>query len=202
MQTSHLRSSLLLKPIFTLMEKLITKTYVTGVILTCTDESVRDARCWKTDGVVQDMGEKTVGSVFFDTNVNAEIYLNMLQDTIMLTLLNKDGEFPARRGTTSLWYLHAAMFGQQFLGSWIGHCGPMEWPLRFPDLSPLGFYLWGHLKAMVYQEKIGNMNHVKECIQNGISCKTPDVLTQVHHKWECRIHVCFQSNGNHTEHIL
>jgi hypothetical protein len=55
----------------------------------------------------------------------------------------------------------------------------MEWPPRSPDLSPLDFYLWGHLKAMVYQEKIRNMNHLKESIRMG-----------------------FQSNVNYIEHIL
>jgi hypothetical protein len=58
-------------------------------------------------------------------------------------------------------------------GSWIGCCGSMEWPLRFQNLIPLDFYLWGHLKATEYQEKTGNMNHVKEHIQNAILCKTP-----------------------------
>jgi hypothetical protein len=121
-------------------------------------------------------GNRIVGPVFFDANPNAEIYLNILQETIMPSLLYKDREFPERRDTTLLRYLHTAIVGQQFLGSWSGHCGPMEWPLRFPDLSQLYIYLWGHLKAMVYQEKIGNMNHIKEHIRNAILCKTPDVL--------------------------
>lgn len=39
-------------------------------------------------------GNKSVGPVFFDTNLNAEMYVNILQDTIMQALLNEDGEFP------------------------------------------------------------------------------------------------------------
>jgi hypothetical protein len=43
-------------------------------------------------------GNKIVGPVFFDTNLNAEInvYLNMLQDAIRPSLLNKDREFLAK----------------------------------------------------------------------------------------------------------
>jgi hypothetical protein len=26
---------------------------------------------------------------------------------------------------------------------WIGTRGPMEWPARFPDLTPLDYFLWG-----------------------------------------------------------
>jgi hypothetical protein len=40
-------------------------------------------------------GNKIVRPVFFDTNLNAAMYLNMLQETIMLYLLNEDGEFLA-----------------------------------------------------------------------------------------------------------
>jgi hypothetical protein len=83
--------------------------------------------------------------------------------------------------------------------SWVGRRGPVEWPPRPPDLSPLDFYLCGHLKAMVYQVKIRNMNHRKERIRNAITHISPDVLTRVHHEWEKRIRMCFQSNGIHVE---
>jgi hypothetical protein len=78
----------------------------------------------------------------------------MLQDTIMPSLLNGDGEFPAyfQQEEAPLHYdicVHRWL-GQQFMGSWIGRRGPVEWPSRSPDLSPLDFYLWGHLTAMLY----------------------------------------------------
>ena len=50
---------------------------------------------------------------------------------------------------------------RQFPGHWIGRHGPVEWPPRSPDLTALDFYLWGHLKAMVHQVKIQNMDHLK-----------------------------------------
>lgn len=31
---------------------------------------------------------------------------------------------------------------QCHLEKWIGRWGPMEWPARSPDLTPLEFYLW------------------------------------------------------------
>jgi hypothetical protein len=110
-------------------------------------------------------GNKIVRPVFFDTNLHAEMYLNMLQGKITPSLLKEVREFPAYFSKTArpcygiyvCWWLD-----QQFPRSWIGR-GPAEWPLRSPNLSPLDFYLWGHLKAMVYQEKIPNMNHRMEC---------------------------------------
>ncbi|KAK3881581.1 hypothetical protein Pcinc_013963 [Petrolisthes cinctipes] len=37
---------------------------------------------------------------------------------------------------------------------WIGRGGPIAWPPKSPDLTPLDFYLWGHLKSRVYATQI------------------------------------------------
>ena len=39
---------------------------------------------------------------------------------------------------------------QHFANKWIGRGGPIAWPTRSPDLNPLNFLLWGHLKSIVY----------------------------------------------------
>jgi len=54
---------------------------------------------------------------------------------------------------------------RQFPDHWIARRGPVEWPPRSPDLNPLDFYLWGHLKAVVYQVKIQNVDHLGERIK-------------------------------------
>jgi hypothetical protein len=38
----------------------------------------------------------------------------------------------------------------------IGRGGPIAWPPRSPDLNPLEFYLWGHLKTLVYAAPVDN----------------------------------------------
>ena len=35
-------------------------------------------------------------------------------------------------------------------GNWIGRGRPMAWPSRSPDLTPKDFFLWGHIKALIY----------------------------------------------------
>lgn len=35
---------------------------------------------------------------------------------------------------------------------WIGRDGPINWPPRSPDISPLDFFLWGYVKDIVYQK--------------------------------------------------
>ena len=45
---------------------------------------------------------------------------------------------------------------QHFANKWIGRGGPIAWPARSPDLNPLDFHLWGHLKSIVYATSIEN----------------------------------------------
>ena len=80
--------------------------------------------------------------------------------------------------------------------------GPVEWPPRFPNLSPLDFYLWGHLKAMVYQVKIWDINYLKEHITNAIASITSTVLMHVHQQWKIYIIMCIQNCSIHIEHII
>jgi hypothetical protein len=37
----------------------------------------------------------------------------------------------------------------KFPDRWLGSGGPVSWPTRSPDLNPLDFFLWGHLKEIV-----------------------------------------------------
>ncbi|KAG8260294.1 hypothetical protein J6590_100220, partial [Homalodisca vitripennis] len=39
---------------------------------------------------------------------------------------------------------------------WIGGGGPVSWPPWLPDLTPIDFYLWGHMKQLVYTTPIQN----------------------------------------------
>jgi len=42
----------------------------------------------------------------------------------------------------------------RFPGRWIGRGGPHNWPPRSPDLSPLGYWVWGWMKELVYSVKV------------------------------------------------
>jgi hypothetical protein len=67
-------------------------------------------------------------------------------------------------------YIGINLMDQQFPGYCIG-----------PDLTPLDFYLWGLLKATVYQVKTQYMDHLKERIRDTSERITSDVLTRVRH---------------------
>ncbi|KAJ4432573.1 hypothetical protein ANN_21196 [Periplaneta americana] len=43
---------------------------------------------------------------------------------------------------------------QTFGERWIGRVSPTPWPPRAPDLTPLDFFLLGHMKNLVYETPV------------------------------------------------
>ncbi|KMQ82698.1 hypothetical protein RF55_22113 [Lasius niger] len=56
---------------------------------------------------------------------------------------------------------------ERFPGRWIGRAGPIAWPARSPDLNPLDYYLWGHLKSIVYKTSIDNVEIFRQRVEDG-----------------------------------
>ncbi|KAJ4434463.1 hypothetical protein ANN_23025 [Periplaneta americana] len=52
-----------------------------------------------------------------------------------------------------------------------GRGGPIAWPPRSPDLNPLDFYLWGHLKSMIYSSPVPDL----ESLRNRIVACSEDI---------------------------
>uniref|UniRef100_A0AAR2KFG9 Transposase Tc1-like domain-containing protein n=1 Tax=Pygocentrus nattereri TaxID=42514 RepID=A0AAR2KFG9_PYGNA len=95
-----------------------------------------------------------------------------------------------------------AFLDEQFPGKWIGRRGPVEWPPRSPDLTPLDFYLWGHLKAIVYAVKIRDVQHLILRILEACASISFAVLLSLCEEQEKRDALTIQHNGQHFEHIL
>jgi hypothetical protein len=53
-------------------------------------------------------------------------------------------------------------FGEQ----WIGSGGPVNWPARSPDLNPLDFWLWVHLKILLYSAPISDLEVLEQRLEN------------------------------------
>jgi hypothetical protein len=57
--------------------------------------------------------------------------------------------------------------GYVFSEQWIGECEPTEWPARVPDVSPLHFNLWGHMKSTVFTTEVNDLQDLQQQIQDG-----------------------------------
>ncbi|KAL5510433.1 hypothetical protein EMCRGX_G005975 [Ephydatia muelleri] len=48
----------------------------------------------------------------------------------------------------------------------MGRAGPIPWPARSPDLSPLDLWLWGYLKNKVYSHSVATLQELRDAIED------------------------------------
>ncbi|CAH1114890.1 unnamed protein product [Psylliodes chrysocephalus] len=89
-----------------------------------------------------------------------------------------------------------------FPGQWIGRRGPVEWPGRSPDLTPLDFFLWGHLKSVVYRTPPQSIDDLRNRIIEECRDLTPHVFENIRNAFENRLYYCLNVNGEHFEHLI
>jgi hypothetical protein len=87
---------------------------------------------------------------------------------------------------------------------WMDRGGPTAWPPRSPDLNPLDFYLWGHLKSLVYATPVDNEEALHHRIVD--ACQTirnfPGIFQRMRLSMMRRVEACIESRGGHFEHLL
>ncbi|GBO03802.1 hypothetical protein AVEN_116857-1 [Araneus ventricosus] len=88
---------------------------------------------------------------------------------------------------------------ERFPNSWIGGDGPIPWPARSPDFTPLDFSFWGYIRNIVYRESITDISHLKRRIIAAIETVTPQTLHNTWREIGYRLDVCRATNGAHIE---
>lgn len=119
--------------------------------------------------------------------LNGIYYLNFLREE--LPTLFEDVPLQLRQ---KMWFMHDGApphfcvpvrdhLNAHFRNQWIGRGGPVPWPARSPDLNPLDFYLWGHLKTLVYNSQIDTVDELRLRILNAIETirQTPGIFERV-----------------------
>ncbi|KAJ4428923.1 hypothetical protein ANN_25919 [Periplaneta americana] len=156
------------------------------------------------------IGDRLVGPHVLVNRLTGQAYTNFLENTIPhvledTPLINRqhihflhDGA-PAHFSRTARRYLD-----RRFPDRCMGRGGPIAWPPRSPDLNPLDFYLWGHLKSLVYSSPVPDLESLRNRI---VACSedkrnTPGVWDRVRRSMRHRCEVCIQVGGGHFEHLL
>ncbi|GBM80433.1 hypothetical protein AVEN_145767-1 [Araneus ventricosus] len=67
--------------------------------------------------------------------------------------------------------------------------GPLAWPPRSPDLTPLDFFLWGYVKDKVFASKITDITQLKTRIIEVIENISQSMLTSTWNEIEYRLDV-------------
>ncbi|GFU33174.1 putative DD41D transposase [Trichonephila clavipes] len=58
----------------------------------------------------------------------------------------------------------------------ISRFGPVNWPSRSCDLTPLDHFLWGYVKSLVYADKPQTLDHLEDNIRRVIADIRPQTL--------------------------
>ncbi|XP_043523993.1 uncharacterized protein LOC122536038, partial [Frieseomelitta varia] len=87
---------------------------------------------------------------------------------------------------------------------WIGRNGRISWSPRSPDLSPLDFYLRGHVKSMVYSSDTANVEQLKEKIIIAFATLKlqNNTLENVRSNLIRRAQLCMQQREHHFQQFL
>lgn len=156
------------------------------------------------------LGDYIVGPFVINGNLNGERYLQMLQEEIIPAVRNLNVDFdeiwfqqdgcPAHNARTNLEFLRTT-FPERLICS----RGTIPWPARSPDLTPLDFFLWGHLTQQIYRyphERPANLDELRAKIFDVTNSVTPEVLLNVRREFYDRLGYCEAQQGNVFEHLI
>ncbi|GFT35831.1 transposase [Trichonephila clavipes] len=140
-----------------------------------------------------------------NVTVNGDRYRAMITNFFIPELNNDDVQ--------ELWFLqdgatcHTAratidLLKDTFGGRLISRFGPVNWPPRSCDLTPLDYFLWGYVKSLVYADKPQTLDHLEDNIRRVIADIRPQMLEKVIENWTSRLNYIRASRGSHMPEII
>ncbi|GFX59360.1 putative DD41D transposase [Trichonephila clavipes] len=164
----------------------------------------------KTDCLVTLWAGGIIGSYFFkndedhNVTVNGDRYRAMITNFFIPELNNHDVQ--------ELWFQqdgatgHTARATIDLLKDTFGdrlfsRFGPVNWPPRFCDLTPLDYFLWGYVKSLVYTDKPQTLDNLEDNICRVIADLRPQ-MEKVIENWTSRLDYIRASRGSHMQEII
>ena len=147
------------------------------------------------------MCDRIIGPFFFaERTVNGVIYLDMLEQFVIPQLELQPQVIFQQDGAPPHWSLMVRRFlDQTFPDRWMGRDGPMLWPPRSPDLTPLDFFLWGYVKDIVYRTPVPNIDELIMRITAAVANIDIDMLQRTWREIEYRLDILRATRGAHVE---
>lgn len=150
------------------------------------------------------------GPYFFEeggvaVTVTADRYVDMLRNFLepKLRELDHPNVWFQQDGATA----HTArrtmdVLREMFPGHVISLRGDVGWPARSPDLAPCDFFLWGYLKAKVFQHHPRTIDELKAAIRQEIRGITPQITARVMETFRNQLRMCIEKNGRHLDSVI
>ncbi|GFT77327.1 transposable element Tc3 transposase [Trichonephila clavipes] len=80
----------------------------------------------------------------------------------------------------------------------ISRFGPVNWPPRSCDLTPLDYFLWGSVKSLIYADKPQTEDNIRRVIAD----IRPQMLEKVIENWTSRMDYIRASRGSPMPEII
>ncbi|GFV83924.1 transposable element Tc3 transposase [Trichonephila clavipes] len=152
-----------------------------------------------------------IGPYFFknykghNVTVNGDRYRAMITNFFIPELNNHHVQ--------ELWFqqdgatCHTARATIDLLKDTFGDClisrfGPVNWPPRSCDLTPLDYFLWGYVKSLVYADKPQTLDHLEDNIRRVIADIRPQMLEKVIKNWTSKLDYIRASRGSPMPEII
>lgn len=153
------------------------------------------------------VGNRLIGPFFYQNTLNGERYLEMLENQIVPAIrevvpqnefhnvwFQQDG-CPAHN-SRNVKNLLRATFGDKL----ISNGGPISWPARSPDITPLDFFLWGYVKNEVYAfEPPQTVAILEQRAREVFASINGNTIRRVTNTVLQKCHACIAKNGQHFE---
>ena len=83
-----------------------------------------------------------------------------------------------------------------FPNRWIGRGGPVQWPPRSPDLTPMDFFIWGKMKCLVYETPIDTPEELVALVAEAAA------IIRETQSFARRYQLCINVKGRHFQQLL
>jgi len=101
------------------------------------------------------LGNRLIGPFVFDSNLTGNTYEALLRNELPglledIPLMIRSQMYFQHDGAPPHYTRHVREYlNESFRNRWLGRGGPVAWPPTSPDITPLDYYLWGHIKTLV-----------------------------------------------------
>lgn len=155
------------------------------------------------------IGDTLIGPYILPTNLNGRSYLTFLREVLPVLL----EDLPLQLRQNMLFQhdgcpAHYTLPVRQHLNvtypaRWIGRGGPIPWPARSPDLTPLDYFLWGRLKSLVYDNtKITSELDLLGRISAAVAEIKSEEIKKANKQIIKRSKLCIREGGKNFEQLM
>jgi hypothetical protein len=156
------------------------------------------------------IADRLIGPYMLPPRLTGNIYLTFLQEVlpdllddvplaVMQRIMFQHDGAPAHFSRDVRQHLD-----QTYPDAWIGRGGSINWPARSPDLTPLDYFLWGHIKSLVYETPVDTEEDLVARIADacGRVQEMPAIFEHIRDSMVRRCEACIRVNGRNFEQLL